>query len=102
MLFSDLGLSRELLKAVKTKGYTTPTPIQVQAIPVLLGGRDILARAQTGTGKTDAFALPMVEILSRQHSKKRHPRALVLTPTRELALQVGAVSYTHLRAHETS
>jgi len=89
MLFSDLGLSIELLKAVKTKGYTTPTPIQAQAIPVMLGGRDILARAQTGTGKTDAFALPMVETLSWQHSKKRHPRALVLTPTRELALQVG-------------
>ncbi len=89
MVFADLGLSIELLSAVKTKGYMTPTPIQVKAIPVILGGRDILARAQTGTGKTDAFALPLVEILSWQPCKKRQPRALVLTPTRELALQVG-------------
>ena len=89
MSFDQLGLRIELLKAVKAKGYTTPTPIQTQAIPVILDGRDILARAQTGTGKTDAFALPLVEILSRRKGKGRHPRALVLTPTRELALQVG-------------
>jgi ATP-dependent RNA helicase RhlE len=89
MPFEQLGLRVELLKTVKSKGYTNPTPIQTQAIPVILGGRDILARAQTGTGKTDAFALPLVEILSRRKGKGRHPRALVLTPTRELALQVG-------------
>jgi ATP-dependent RNA helicase RhlE len=89
MSFDPLGLRAELLKAIKSKGYTTPTPIQAKAIPVILGGRDILARAQTGTGKTDAFALPMVEILSRTRGVGRHPRALVLTPTRELALQVG-------------
>ena len=89
MSFNQLGLRIELLKAVKAKGYTTPTPIQTQAIPVILDGRDILARAQTGTGKTDAFALPLVEILSRRKGNGRHPRALVLTPTRELALQVG-------------
>jgi ATP-dependent RNA helicase RhlE len=89
MSFDHLGLRVELLDALKTSGYATPTPIQLRAIPVILGGRDILARAQTGTGKTDAFALPLVETLSRKHGSVRHPRALVLTPTRELALQVG-------------
>ncbi len=89
MSFDHLGLRAELLKAVKNKGYTAPTLIQAKAIPVILDGRDILARAQTGTGKTDAFALPLVEILSRSKGNGRHPRALVLTPTRELALQVG-------------
>ena len=89
MSFAHLGLRVELLKAVKAKGYNIPTPIQNKTIPVILDGRDILARAQTGTGKTDAFALPMVEILSRKGSCDRHPRALVLTPTRELAHQVG-------------
>lgn len=89
MTFDRLGLSEELLKAIEQKGYTTPTPIQSKAIPVVIQGRDILARAQTGTGKTDAFALPLVEILSRHQSASRVPRALVLTPTRELALQVG-------------
>ena len=89
MSFDKLGLRVELLKAVKSKGYSTPTPIQTRVIPAILGGRDILARAQTGTGKTDAFALPLIEILSWQDCNRRHPRALVLTPTRELALQVG-------------
>jgi ATP-dependent RNA helicase RhlE len=89
MSFDHLGLRVELLKVLKAKGYTTPTPIQAQAIPVILDGQDILARAQTGTGKTDAFALPLVEILSRRNGDRRHPRALVLTPTRELALQVA-------------
>jgi len=89
MSFDQLGLRDELLKAIKFKGYTAPTLIQTKAIPAILAGRDILARAQTGTGKTDAFALPLVEILSRRPGKGRHPRALVLTPTRELALQVG-------------
>jgi ATP-dependent RNA helicase RhlE len=89
MPFDQLGLRAELLKAVKGKGYTSPTRVQTRAIPVILEGRDILARAQTGTGKTDAFALPIVEILSREKGRERHPRALVLVPTRELALQVG-------------
>ena len=89
MSFNELGLRVELLKAIKSKGYTTPTPIQARVIPAILGGRDILARAQTGTGKTDAFALPLVELLSWQDCNRRHPRALVLAPTRELALQVG-------------
>ncbi len=89
MSFDQLRLRAELLKAVHDRGYTVPTLIQTQAIPVILNGRDILARAQTGTGKTDAFALPLVEILSRIKGSGRHPRALVLTPTRELALQVG-------------
>ena len=89
MSFDQLGLRVELLKTVKTKGYPAPTPIQTQVIPVILDGRDVFARAQTGTGKTDAFALPLVEMLSRRKGSGRHPRALVLTPTRELALQVG-------------
>jgi ATP-dependent RNA helicase RhlE len=89
MSFDHLGLRVELLKVIRAKGYTIPTPIQAQAIPVILDGQDILARAQTGTGKTDAFALPLVEILSRRNGNGRHPRALVLTPTRELALQVA-------------
>lgn len=90
MSFDHLGLRAELLKAIETRGYTTPTPIQSHAVPVIIDGRDILARAQTGTGKTDAFALPLVEIIARQKRTGRHPRALVLAPTRELALQVGA------------
>jgi len=89
MSFDYLGLRVELLKVLKAKGYTAPTSIQAQTIPVILGGQDILARAQTGTGKTDAFALPLVEILSRNKGNGRHPRALVLAPTRELALQVA-------------
>ncbi|MFH2093005.1 MAG: DEAD/DEAH box helicase, partial [Pseudomonadota bacterium] len=78
-----------LLNAVKSKGYAAPTPIQTRVIPVILKGQDVLARAQTGTGKTDAFALPIVEILSHEKTKNKHPKALVLVPTRELALQVG-------------
>ena len=89
MSFDELGLRVELIKAVKSKGYTTPTPIQARVIPVILDGKDVLARAQTGTGKTDAFALPIVDILSRRKEKRQHPRTLVLAPTRELALQVG-------------
>jgi ATP-dependent RNA helicase RhlE len=89
MSFDQLGLRPELLKAVARKGYMAPTEIQARAIPVILSGRDILARAQTGTGKTDAFGLPIVEILSRTRGNAHHPRALILTPTRELALQVG-------------
>ena len=93
MSFDTLGLSAELLRAIREKGYSQPTPIQIQAIPVILEGRDILAGAQTGTGKTAGFTLPMLQRLneSKSHdSVKRNPvRALVLTPTRELAAQVG-------------
>ena len=87
MTFSDLGLSPELLRAVADKGYETPTPIQVQAIPAVLSGRDVLAGAQTGTGKTAGFVLPLLQKLGA--AEGRAPRALVLTPTRELAAQVA-------------
>jgi ATP-dependent RNA helicase RhlE len=91
--FASLGLSAELLRAVGEQGYTQPTPIQAQAIPVVLAGKDLLGAAQTGTGKTAGFALPILENLSRKasasHSPARHPvRALIITPTRELAIQV--------------
>lgn len=89
MLFNDLGLSAALLKAISEKGYTKPSPIQEKAIPLILEGKDILASAQTGTGKTAGFTLPMLEILSRTSNKhKRNIRALILTPTRELAAQI--------------
>jgi ATP-dependent RNA helicase RhlE len=91
MSFSDLGLLPELLRAVADKGYDTPTPIQLQAIPAVLSGRDVLAGAQTGTGKTAGFVLPVLQRLMADtaHSGNRAPRALVLTPTRELAAQVA-------------
>jgi superfamily II DNA/RNA helicase len=88
--FSDLGLSPEVLKAVTDAGYETPTPIQAQAIPVALAGRDVLGIAQTGTGKTAAFTLPMIDRLAAGRSKARMPRSLVVAPTRELADQVSA------------
>jgi len=89
MSFKDLGLSDALLKAVKEKGYTTPSPIQEKAIPQILAGKDVLASAQTGTGKTAGFTLPVLQYLSEtKHPKYRPVRALVLTPTRELAAQV--------------
>ncbi len=91
MLFTDLGLSAEILRAVSEQGYSQPTPIQSQAIPVVLKGGDVLAGAQTGTGKTAGFTLPLLQRLSTQKpaSGQRPVRALVLTPTRELAAQVG-------------
>ena len=89
MLFNELGLSAELLRAVKEQGYDTPTPIQREAIPHILEGHDILAGAQTGTGKTAGFTLPMLQLLKDHESGPRHPRALILTPTRELAAQVN-------------
>ena len=88
--FSDLGLSPTILKAVADTGYTTATPIQEQAIPVALAGLDVLGIAQTGTGKTAAFTLPMIERLASGRAKARMPRALVIAPTRELADQVAA------------
>lgn len=91
MQFIDLKLSPEILKAVKDEGYETPTPVQAQAIPVILEGRDVLAGAQTGTGKTAGFTLPLLELLSKNVNPKtkRSVKALILTPTRELAAQVG-------------
>jgi ATP-dependent RNA helicase RhlE len=91
MSFESLGLRAELLSAIATQGYTTPTPIQTQAIPVIFAGHDLLAGAQTGTGKTAAFALPIVQMLGKEFPKEKHrrPRALVLVPTRELAAQVS-------------
>ena len=92
MSFSDLGLRPELLRAVQAQGYTDPTPVQRQAIPIVLAGRDLLAGAQTGTGKTAAFVLPMLQRLSltQPNGAPARPRirALILTPTRELAIQV--------------
>jgi ATP-dependent RNA helicase RhlE len=89
MSFELLGLKPELMRAVAEKGYATPSPIQSQAIPAVLSGRDLIAGAQTGTGKTAAFILPTLQRLSDAPHTGRAPRALVLTPTRELAAQVG-------------
>ena len=87
--FESLGLGPEILKAVAEAGYARPTPIQEQAIPVVLMGRDVLGCAQTGTGKTASFTLPMIEILAAGRAKARMPRSLILCPTRELAAQVA-------------
>jgi len=88
MHFDDLQLNNSLLRAVKSEGYTSPTPIQEKAIPHVLAGRDVIGCAQTGTGKTAAFALPVLQNLGTK-SHTRHIRALVLSPTRELAAQIG-------------
>ena len=88
MLFSELGLSAKVLKAIEASGYTVPTPIQAQSIPHALEGRDILCIAQTGTGKTAAFTLPMLSMLEKGRARARMPRTLILEPTRELAAQV--------------
>lgn len=105
MSFSDLGLRAELLRAVEEQGYTTPTPIQLKAIPAVLKGGDLLASAQTGTGKTAGFTLPLLQRLADgPRPQPRQIRALVLTPTRELAAQIGenVVAYGRhlkLRSH---
>ena len=87
--FDSLGLSPEILRAVTESGYTTPTPIQAQGIPHVLQRRDVIGIAQTGTGKTASFTLPMIELLARGRAKARMPRSLILEPTRELAAQVA-------------
>ncbi|MES9974058.1 MAG: DEAD/DEAH box helicase, partial [Candidatus Thiodiazotropha sp.] len=99
MSFENLGLSAELLRAVHDQGYTQPTPIQRKAIPVILTGRDVMAGAQTGTGKTAGFTLPLLQRLAKKpsHNGQRPVRALVLTPTRELAAQVGDSVQTYGR-----
>ncbi len=89
MQFTELGLRAEILRAIAEEGYTEPTPIQAKAIPAVLAGRDLMAAAQTGTGKTAGFTLPILQLLStRQAAQRGKPRVLVLTPTRELAAQV--------------
>lgn len=108
MSFSKLGLRAELLSAVTAQRYPSPTPIQARAIPIILKGRDVLAGAQTGTGKTAAFTLPMLQLLSNDSVgafNGRSPRALVLAPTRELAAQVESAIVTygkHLRLRSTA
>ena len=88
MSFSTLGLTPDLLRAVARQGYTEPTPVQSEAIPLVLAGRDLLAGAQTGTGKTAAFVLPILQQLAARPARDRRIRVLILTPTRELAMQV--------------
>lgn len=96
MTFESLGLSEELLRAVRDTGYTSPTPIQAQAIPAILEGKDVMAAAQTGTGKTAGFTLPLLQLLnSKPPVKNNRARALVLTPTRELAAQVKESVFTY-------
>ena len=100
MKFSDLGLGPEILRAVDDAGYVTPTPIQEQAIPVVLMNRDVLGCAQTGTGKTASFVLPMIEILAAGRAKARMPRSLIIEPTRELAAQVEKSFATYGKYHK--
>jgi superfamily II DNA/RNA helicase len=89
MTFADLGLSSELLRAVTDSGYDEPTPIQRAAIPSVLMGKDLVGIAQTGTGKTAGFVLPMIDILHEGRSRARRPRSRILEPPRELAMQVA-------------
>jgi superfamily II DNA/RNA helicase len=98
--FSDLGLSEQILKAVTETGYDTPTPIQAQAIPIAMTGLDVLGIAQTGTGKTAAFTLPLIEKLAAGRSRARMPRAIVLEPTRELADQVAEAFEKYAKYHK--
>ncbi len=100
--FDTLGLNPELLRAIADSGYTTPTPIQAQGIPEVLKGRDMIGIAQTGTGKTASFTLPMIERLSRGRSKARMPRSLILEPTRELAAQVAESFERYGKYHRLS
>lgn len=102
MTFADLGLSDELLKAVTESGYGTPTPIQAQAIPSVLMMRDIIGIAQTGTGKTASFVLPMIDILAHGRARALMPRSLILEPTRELAAQVAENFEKYGKYHKLS
>ena len=102
MNFNELGLSPELLQAITDTGYSTPTPIQEQAIPVVAQGRDVLGCAQTGTGKTASFALPMIDKLAAGRARARMPRSLILEPTRELATQVEASFERYGKHHRLS
>src|SRR5689334_4871838 len=102
MTFADLGLSDELLRAVEDSGYGEPTPIQRAAIPSVLMGKDLVGIAQTGTGKTASFVLPMLDILHHGRSRARMPRSLILEPTRELAQQVSENFEKYGRYHPLS
>ena len=95
MSFKELGLSEPLLKAISESGYTQPTAIQLAAIEPVLSGKDLMASAQTGTGKTAAFMLPLLEKLGRLENPGNHPRVLIITPTRELAAQIEASAHTY-------
>jgi len=100
--FADLGLGDDILKAIQDAGYTTPTPIQEQAIPYVLQMRDVLGCAQTGTGKTAGFVLPMLEMLGKGRARARMPRSLILEPTRELATQVSENFDVYGKYHKLS
>ena len=89
MTFKELNITEPILKAIEEKGYITPTPIQEAAIPAALAKRDILGCAQTGTGKTASFAIPIIQHLEKERSNRKEIKALILTPTRELALQIS-------------
>ena len=89
MKFTDIKLIEPIQKALVKTGYVTATPIQERAIPKILEGRDLLGIAQTGTGKTAAFTLPILQLMFEQNIKSHHPRTLILAPTRELAAQIG-------------
>jgi superfamily II DNA/RNA helicase len=102
MSFADLGLSDQLLRAVTDSGYDTPTPIQKGAIPSVLMGKDLIGIAQTGTGKTASFVLPMIDILAEGRSRARMPRSLILEPTRELAAQVAENFEKYGKYHKLS
>jgi superfamily II DNA/RNA helicase len=102
MTFADLGLSDELLRAVEDSGYNEPTPIQRAAIPSVLMGKDLIGIAQTGTGKTASFVLPMIDILHHGRSRARMPRSLILEPTRELAQQVSENFEKYGKYHKLS
>ena len=102
MSFDDLGLGAEVLRAVADAGYKEPTPIQRQAIPQVLMGRDVLGCAQTGTGKTASFTLPMIEILHGSRARARMPRSLIIEPTRELAAQVAENFDVYGKYHKLS
>ncbi|MEM7423391.1 MAG: DEAD/DEAH box helicase [Pseudomonadota bacterium] len=102
MLFSDLELDPKVLKAVEEAGYSQPTPIQENAIPHALDGRDVLGIAQTGTGKTASFTLPMITVLAKGRARARMPRSLILCPTRELAAQVAENFETYGKYHKLS
>jgi superfamily II DNA/RNA helicase len=102
MTFADLGLSDQLLRAVEDSGYTEPTPIQRGAIPAVLMGKDLIGIAQTGTGKTAGFVLPMLDILHQGRSRARMPRSLILEPTRELAAQVAENFEKYGKNHKLS
>ena len=102
MRFADIGLSDELLRALSEAGYDEPTPIQAAAIPQVQMMRDIIAIAQTGTGKTASFVLPMIDVLANGRARARMPRSLILEPTRELAAQVAENFEKYGKYHKLS